>query len=207
MRAIKDGFGARVVRCATVSALIGAKSDQSYSAPPGHDLISEIFGDALGRAHGVSTPRSGRGLGRRPSGVARGAKPRTLLAALLLDEGRVVPAERLVAVLWGEDPPDTARAVLQTYVSSLRRSFDRAGLPSVIVSHRVGYLADIPAETLDRAVFERLVADGRKAAVEGRHHKASEALRAALALWRGPALGGISDSRSSPRPDGWTSCG
>ncbi|SNT49615.1 DNA-binding transcriptional activator of the SARP family [Streptosporangium subroseum] len=123
-----------------------------------------------------------------------GAKPRTLLAALLLDEGRVVPAERLVAVLWGEDPPDTARAVLQTYVSSLRRSFDRAGLPSVIVSHRVGYLADIPAEALDRTVFDRLVTDGRKAAVEGRHQEATESLRAALALWRGPALGGVSDS-------------
>src|SRR5262249_45695332 len=46
-----------------------------------------------------------------------GSKPRALLAALLLDLGTVVPAQRLVDVVWGEAPPDTARGLVQTYVS------------------------------------------------------------------------------------------
>ena len=39
-----------------------------------------------------------------------GAKPRTLLAALLLERERVVPVSRLIDVIWSDDPPDTARA-------------------------------------------------------------------------------------------------
>ncbi|GGL21362.1 SARP family transcriptional regulator [Sphaerisporangium melleum] len=123
-----------------------------------------------------------------------GAKPRTALTALLIDEGHVVRAERLIEAIWSTDPPETSRAVLQTYISSLRRSFERAGMPPVIVSHRAGYLADVPTGTVDRSRFETLAAEGRRAATEGRHEEASERLRAALALWRGPALGGIGDS-------------
>jgi DNA-binding SARP family transcriptional activator/tetratricopeptide (TPR) repeat protein len=123
-----------------------------------------------------------------------GAKPRTLLTALLLDPGRVVPAERLVEAVWGESPPPTARAVLQTYVASLRRSFESAGMAGLIVSHRVGYLAEVLPDAIDRNVFERHVAEGRRTAREERFQEAGDSFRAALALWRGPALGGIGDS-------------
>ncbi|MDH2430489.1 BTAD domain-containing putative transcriptional regulator [Sphaerisporangium sp. TRM90804] len=123
-----------------------------------------------------------------------GAKPRALLAALLLEAGRVVPRERLIEVVWDEKPPSTARQILHTYVASLRRAFTDAGLPPVIVSHRVGYLAEVPPQCLDKLVFERHVAEGRAAAREGAHVKARELLQEALALWRGAALDGISDS-------------
>ncbi|WP_431919610.1 AfsR/SARP family transcriptional regulator [Nonomuraea jabiensis] len=73
-----------------------------------------------------------------------GAKPQSLLAALLLEAGRVVTVDRLIEAIWEDDPPTTARGVLQTYVASLRRAFTGAGLPDVIVSHRLGYLAEIP---------------------------------------------------------------
>ncbi|MEO3809845.1 BTAD domain-containing putative transcriptional regulator [Sphaerisporangium sp. B11E5] len=123
-----------------------------------------------------------------------GAKPRALLTALLLDAGRIVPIERLIEAVWGEHSPPTARAVLQTYVASLRRSLESAGVTGVIVSHRVGYLAEVPPGTLDLRVFERLVAEGRQAVLESRHAEARDDFRAALALWHGPALGGIGDS-------------
>jgi DNA-binding SARP family transcriptional activator len=48
-------------------------------------------------------------------------KPRVLLARLLLDAGRAVSVDRLVAGLWGEPPPATAGKVVQGYVSRLRR--------------------------------------------------------------------------------------
>ncbi|MEO3813239.1 BTAD domain-containing putative transcriptional regulator [Sphaerisporangium sp. B11E5] len=123
-----------------------------------------------------------------------GGKPRALLAALLLDAGRVVTVERLMEAIWQDDPPPTARGVLQTYVASLRRAFATAGLAGVIVSHRVGYAAEIPPDALDKTVFERLVDAGRRSARAGDHGEAARSFRAALALWRGPALGGIDDT-------------
>jgi DNA-binding SARP family transcriptional activator len=54
---------------------------------------------------------------------------RAVLAILLLNAGRVVPAERLVDALWGEDPPANATNALQGRVSRLRRELAEAGLP------------------------------------------------------------------------------
>src|SRR4029434_4654087 len=50
-----------------------------------------------------------------------GTQPRTVLAMLLVAGGRVVPAESLIAALWGHNPPDSAAGTLQSYVSRLRR--------------------------------------------------------------------------------------
>ncbi len=50
-----------------------------------------------------------------------GAKPRAILTMLGLHSGSVVPADTLVELLWGEDPPRTAAKALQTHISLLRR--------------------------------------------------------------------------------------
>jgi DNA-binding SARP family transcriptional activator len=50
-----------------------------------------------------------------------GRRQRAVLALLLLAQGEVVPAERLVESLWGERAPANAMGVLQSYVSHLRR--------------------------------------------------------------------------------------
>src|SRR5687768_2739900 len=49
-----------------------------------------------------------------------GAKPRMLLAVLLVADGEVVPADRLVAALWGDRPPAGAVTALRAYLSRLR---------------------------------------------------------------------------------------
>ncbi|MEV0155145.1 BTAD domain-containing putative transcriptional regulator [Micromonospora sp. NPDC050686] len=120
-----------------------------------------------------------------------GAKPRTLLAALLVQHGRVIPAERLLEVIWGSSPPERARAILQTYVSSVRQLIRIGPDGASLTTRAPGYVLDIPADRLDRDIFERLVGEGRQAAGEGRHEEAAEILRGALAQWRGPALGGV----------------
>lgn len=51
-----------------------------------------------------------------------GAKPRAILTMLGLHAGSVVPADTLVELLWGEEPPRTAAKALQTHISSLRRA-------------------------------------------------------------------------------------
>ncbi|WP_306216038.1 AfsR/SARP family transcriptional regulator, partial [Actinoplanes sp. RD1] len=133
-----------------------------------------------------------------PVGVASGGGPRqvggtkvrTLLAALLLEPGRVVPADRLVDILWDDDPPATARALIQTYVSALRRALGDDP-PAIVITRAPGYLIRVEAGQLDRDRFEQLVQQGRAAAGAGRHREAAEALRAADAVWHGPALGGV----------------
>ncbi|MFI6317715.1 BTAD domain-containing putative transcriptional regulator [Nonomuraea sp. NPDC050556] len=123
-----------------------------------------------------------------------GHKPRAVLAALLLGEGRVVTAAKLVDAVWGEDPPETARAVIQTYVSGLRRTLAQAGLPGLITSNATGYVMNVSPAAVDRNVFDRLVAEGRRAVAAGLHRQGLQEFRDGLALWHGPALGGIGES-------------
>ncbi|AZM57409.1 AfsR family transcriptional regulator [Streptomyces sp. WAC 01529] len=119
-----------------------------------------------------------------------GPKPRALLAALLLEPGRVVSADALIDAIWGDRPPDTARSLIQSYVSALRRALSA----DVIETQPPGYLIHADAEVVDRVAFERLTAQGRRAAAAGDHAAAARLLSEALALWRGPALGGIGET-------------
>jgi DNA-binding SARP family transcriptional activator len=48
------------------------------------------------------------------------AKVRSSLAVLALRPAMVVPSDELVAALWGEQPPATARRTLQTHVANGR---------------------------------------------------------------------------------------
>jgi DNA-binding SARP family transcriptional activator len=70
-----------------------------------------------------------------------GPKPRTLLAALLLQPRQVVPVERLIDLIWDESPPQTAGALVHTYVSSLRRAVGKA-----LVTRAPGYLLDLDSD-------------------------------------------------------------
>ncbi|MGW5731699.1 MULTISPECIES: AfsR/SARP family transcriptional regulator [Streptomyces] len=132
----------------------------------------------------VEAWRAGRRLG------LGGPKPRALLAALLLEPGRVVSADALIDAIWGENPPDTARSLIQSYVSALRRALSA----DAIETRPPGYLIHADPSRIDRAAFERLAVEGRQAAAEGDHAAAARLLKEALALWRGPALGGIGES-------------
>ncbi|MEU4398049.1 AfsR/SARP family transcriptional regulator [Micromonospora orduensis] len=126
-------------------------------------------------------------------------RDRIVLAMLLLRPGRLVPVEELVDAVWEEHPPATARAQLQTCVSRLRRRFTELGLaPDTIITDPAGYGIRTSPSDLDAEVFARTVEAARAAVAAGRLGDAGERFRAALALWRGPALGGI-PSRSVRR--------
>ncbi|WP_444949122.1 BTAD domain-containing putative transcriptional regulator [Micromonospora ureilytica] len=126
-------------------------------------------------------------------------RDRIVLAMLLLRAGRLVPVDELIDAVWEERPPATARAQLQTCVSRLRRRLTELGLaPETIITDPVGYGVRTAASDLDAEVFTRTVEAARAAVAAGRLAEASERFRAALALWRGPALGGI-PSRSVRR--------
>src|SRR5579884_2960567 len=82
------------------------------------------------------------------------AMPRTVLSALLLAESRPVSVERLVAVLWGDRPPPSARASLHNTVLRVRRLLgpDAERLRAV----PPGYLLEVGQGELDLAVFTDL---------------------------------------------------
>ena len=115
-------------------------------------------------------------------------KLRALLAALVVDVGRVVPAERLVDDLWGEDATPQAMVSLRSYVSNLRRLLPTDDDRPVIVTRGPGYALDLDPDAVDAVRFERLARQGRDRLAAGDARAAVEAFDEALALWRGPAL-------------------
>ena len=117
-----------------------------------------------------------------------GRKQRALLARLLLDANRTVSVDRLVDDLWGENPPDTAAKMVQVYVSQLRKVLP----PGVLRTRAGGYLLELDGAELDLQRFERLSDEGRAALADGNAQLASDRLREALSLWRGPALADFS---------------
>jgi class 3 adenylate cyclase len=105
---------------------------------------------------------------------------RALLAFLLLNANQLVSSDRLIDEVWGPEPPKTAGASLQNYISRLRKAIGAEH----VISQAPGYVLRVDPERFDLARFERLTAEARGADARER----SEKLRAALALWRGPAL-------------------
>jgi basic membrane lipoprotein Med (substrate-binding protein (PBP1-ABC) superfamily)/DNA-binding SARP family transcriptional activator len=116
-------------------------------------------------------------------------KQRALLAILLLHAGEIVPIDRLIDLLWGEQPPRTAAHSIQIYVSDLRRALESlSGARQVLATRAPGYQLDTDPEAIDARRFERLVEAGTRQLREGDPDGGAEALRSALRLWRGPAL-------------------
>jgi DNA-binding SARP family transcriptional activator len=106
------------------------------------------------------------------------AKPRALLALLLLDRNQVVATERLIDELWGDEPPAQATKTLQVYVSQLRKSLGTERLRT----QAPGYLLHVAPEELDLERFERLTDEARSQPPA----EARDTLRQGLSLWRGP---------------------
>jgi DNA-binding SARP family transcriptional activator len=113
-----------------------------------------------------------------------GPKPRALLVLLLLHYNEVVPTDRLIDELWAGDSPQDAVAALRVNVSRLRKALPE----DVLATKSPGYVLGIEQDALDLHRFERLVDDGRRLMENGLAADASQRLRDALSLWRGPAL-------------------
>ncbi|SOC51065.1 BTAD domain-containing putative transcriptional regulator [Ornithinimicrobium cerasi] len=75
-----------------------------------------------------------------------GGKPSLLLGLLLLRAGRPVRPSELIDGLWPEDPPASARALVHTYVSQLRRHLGKAAAIETVAN---GYRIAVPPENVD----------------------------------------------------------
>lgn len=115
-----------------------------------------------------------------------GAKPRTLLAVLLVHANEVVSSERLVDELWGARPPRSAAKLVQGYVSRLRTS-----LGAALETRPPGYRMRVEPGELDLLEFLGLANDAREAARGGELDRAADLFSRALALGRGVALADV----------------
>ena len=116
-------------------------------------------------------------------------QPRAALALLLLHANQVVSVDRLVAALWGDDPPQHAANAVQAAISRLRRQLlDGAEAADLIQTRPPGYVIEISDDAVDLARFQRLVERAHGALRVGEAEAGSRLLREALAIWRGPAL-------------------
>jgi DNA-binding SARP family transcriptional activator len=115
-----------------------------------------------------------------------GPKQRAVLCRLLLAQGAVVPAERIIDDLWSGDPPPKALGVLQAHISTLRRALEperAARSPAtVLVSRPPGYAL---IGRSDAQQFEELLQTGMAALADGGAATAVLVLDQALGLWSG----------------------
>jgi DNA-binding SARP family transcriptional activator/tetratricopeptide (TPR) repeat protein len=124
-----------------------------------------------------------------------GPREHVVLAALATRVNRVTSFDWLMDAVWAQDPPHTARGQIQSSISALRKLFTDAGLPDAIETHPSGYLLKLSESDLDAERFTKLVATAHRLIAERQTAEAAATLRAALNLWRGPAMDGVqSDS-------------
>jgi len=132
----------------------------------------------------------------RPLAVG-GARTRAVLALLLINANRTVPAEQLADQLWPELAADRAAANLQVRLSELRRALRSVGESQRLQTRPPGYIFRVAPDELDVLRFERLVSAGRDALANGDAELAVRILDQSLALWRGPALADIKEVQSA----------
>jgi DNA-binding SARP family transcriptional activator len=114
-----------------------------------------------------------------------------VLAHLLLRANQTVPASTLIDEVWGDEPPDSARNTLQTYISHLRKALGDGRLEG----RPPGYRLEVGPGELDADRFDALLRDSRKATATD-PSAAVPILDAALELWHGPALADLADEAS-----------
>ena len=126
-------------------------------------------------------------------------KQRLVLAILALEANRQVPVERLVDLVWPDEPPRTATHAVRVCVSGLRAALAgtlRAAGGLDIQTRGTGYLLAVNPSIVDVHRFRALVGAAREAADDTRR---LALLEQALALWTGPALAGTAPPETQER--------
>ncbi|UNO42964.1 AfsR/SARP family transcriptional regulator [Streptomyces sp. MST-110588] len=116
---------------------------------------------------------------------------RLTLGILLLEANRPVTVDRLISLLWDDEPPPTARNSVHGHISRLRREL--AVVPDVSLRTRGdAYVLQIAPERIDVHRFQSLLERAEKVPDE----QAAALLHQALGLWRGDILADIATDRA-----------
>ena len=122
----------------------------------------------------------------RGPGDLGGARPRQIFEILLSSRGHPVPKDRLVELLWAQDPPQNATAALESHVSVLRRHLSICGRRGrdVVITVPGGYAVELEAIELDLDAFDDLVS----ASANAPQGETLGLLEEALLIARGPVF-------------------
>ena len=115
---------------------------------------------------------------------------REVLAALVVDCGRVVSTDALLERVWGDAGRGASASNLHAVISRLRARVAGAELGVGIATVSPGYRLDAP-DAVDAIRFQELLARGRTSYDAGDLQATRRDLDEALALWRGPAYADI----------------
>ena len=117
-------------------------------------------------------------------------KWRSVLAALLINAGQIVPVDVLINEVWGDTPPAKAGNLISIYVLRLRRLLGDTD-STLLVTRAPGYLLRLAPGDTDAQVFETLLREGGRAYADGDPGRAAAQLAEALALWHGSPLADV----------------
>ncbi len=118
-------------------------------------------------------------------------RQQALFAVLALSANRLVPVDRIIDAVWGENPPRTSAHAVQVYVSDLRRTFLAATGRPLIVTRRPGYLLEAADDEVDVRILESRLEDGRRLARRGESDGALAAYEQALSAAPAGALAAL----------------
>ncbi|MGC4940034.1 AfsR/SARP family transcriptional regulator [Kribbella sp. DT2] len=137
---------------------------------------------------------------------------RSVLAVLLLGKRRQVSTDEIIAAVWGAGAPRSALMATRSYVSRLRLLLDGIEIRAT----GGGYQLIVDPAMVDVSVFRKTRAAARAARERRDLTEAARLLDAALALWKGPALQGLTgpffdsrrtwleEQRSIAQQDSWS---
>jgi DNA-binding SARP family transcriptional activator/transcriptional regulator with XRE-family HTH domain len=120
-------------------------------------------------------------------------RQRVVLAALLVDAGRLVTWASLIDRVWGDAPPAGARHALYAHVARVRRvlrqATEQGEEPPRLVSQAGGYVLEVDPGWVDLHRFRCLAQRAREP--ERTDAARVALLREAIGLWRGEPLAGL----------------
>lgn len=122
-------------------------------------------------------------------------RQRVVLAVLLLNADRAVTRDFLISAVWGESTPKSVVNLVHRHAAGVRRVLEPGRTPrstdSVLTWTNSAYRLALPRTVLDVERFETGLAHAQDERAAGRPSAAAQALRTALALWRGPLCDGL----------------
>lgn len=108
-----------------------------------------------------------------------GPAQRRLLASLIARPGQVVSVTGLLDDLWGDNPPPSGPASIQSYVSRLRRALGVDVIETIAPGYRLGN---------GRMTIDSIEFAAAAASLPEDPASRLEAIESALAMWQGPAF-------------------
>ena len=143
-------------------------------------------------------------LNQVPVAGLRSAKVEALLAYLAVEQERPLRRDALVALLWPDEPLDTARTNLRQSITRLQKGIDNqnANPPFLLISRETVQFNVQSQHTLDATRFQKLLTacptHGDKP--ERQCAVCVENLQTAVSLYRADLLPAVSEIRSQRLP-------